>query len=87
MELRCKDSMPKMFTPTMNLKLTQCISSEELHVVAKSVARGQMEQSRSFIYFLGDNRIKTCKMVNATLEVGHFPEGMNKGLITLLLKA
>jgi hypothetical protein len=44
-ELKCKvlDSMPKIFTPTMNLKLTQCISSEELHVVPKSMARGQME--------------------------------------------
>jgi hypothetical protein len=44
-ELKCKvlDSMPKIFTPTMTLKLTQCISSEELHVVPKSMARGQME--------------------------------------------
>jgi hypothetical protein len=26
-------------------------------------------------------------MVNVAFEVGHFPQGMNKGLITLLFKA
>jgi hypothetical protein len=62
-ELKCKvlGSMPKMFTPTMNLKLTQCISSEELHVVPKSMARAKWSSLRVLYLFLGDNRIRLAK--------------------------
>jgi hypothetical protein len=33
------DSMPKIFTPIMNLKLIQTIPIEDLHANAKSIAR------------------------------------------------
>ncbi len=36
---RVLDSMPKIFTLVMNFKLTQTIPTEDLHVVAKSIAR------------------------------------------------
>jgi hypothetical protein len=36
---RVLDSMPKIITPLMNLKLTQTIPIEDLHVATKSIAR------------------------------------------------
>ncbi len=76
----------------MNFKFTQTIFIEDLHIVAKSVTRDKAPKPdgivfKFYIFFYEIIWENFSKMVNVVFEVGHFPQGMNKGLITLLFKA
>lgn len=67
------------------------ITTEELQVAAKAMARGNSpgpdgivaEFYSNFLDLIGE---EFCHMIKSATEKGHLPKGVNKGLVALLFK-
>jgi hypothetical protein len=86
------ESLPKFFSSELNARLGRPISMEELHPVTKSMVKNKSPSQDGVVvefYLFGYEviRVEFSQMIKVAMQVGRFPKGVIKGMVTLLFKA